>query len=226
MATQAAAPSMSDAAVKAKTGRDWAEWFALLDRAKAQGLPHREIVSLVGDRFGAPRWWRQMITVEYERARGLRVRHETAGGFSVSISKTLAADLARLYGATADAEKRKIWFPEGAFAPTSATPNKYFRGAWKGMARLEINFYAKGADKAQITVQVNKLADAAQVEHERAAWKSALELLISALERPALDKAPAAVPAKRGNAERADRCSSTSPPGRKSRPISPSRKRS
>ena len=30
---------MSDAAIKAKTGKDWAGWFAALDKAGAAGMP-------------------------------------------------------------------------------------------------------------------------------------------------------------------------------------------
>jgi len=77
---------------------------------------------------------------------------------------------------------RKTWFPKGVFEQSSATANKYFRGSWNGGARLEINCYGKGAGKAQINVQVNKLGAEADVEREREAWKAALEKLKSKLE--------------------------------------------
>jgi hypothetical protein len=123
-----------------------------------------------------------MVTVEYERARGLRARHQTASGFSVSISKTIGVELGVVYAATAEARKRKSWFPPGAFELSSQTKDKYFRGSWNGAARLEINFYAKGTGKAQINVQVNKLGTAADVAREREAWKAALEKLKTSLE--------------------------------------------
>ena len=69
-----------------------------------------------------------MVTVEYELARGLRVRHQTATGFSVSASKTIATTLSALYSATASAAKRKQWFPQGELEVSSQTKNKYFRG--------------------------------------------------------------------------------------------------
>ena len=50
-------------------------------------------------------------------------------------------------------------------------------------ARLEVGFYAKGAAKAQVALQVNKLASVDAVEKERAAWKKAfakLETLLTA----------------------------------------------
>jgi hypothetical protein len=123
-----------------------------------------------------------MVTVEYELARGLRVRHETASGFSVSASKTIATSLASLYAATARAEQRKQWFPKGTFELSSQTQDKYFRGSWNKTARLEIGFYAKENGKAQIAVQVNKLAKRSDVDRERAAWKAALAKLQKILE--------------------------------------------
>jgi hypothetical protein len=171
---QAYVPSMSDATVKAKTGKDWAGWFGALDKAGAAKLEHGAIAAILSERHDVPGWWCQMVTVEYERARGLRVRHETAGGFSVAISKTVATNLSDLYAATANATKRKKWFPKGAFEPSSQTKDKYFRGSWKKNARVEMGFYPKGEGKAQIAVQVSRLAKKADVELERAAWKSAL----------------------------------------------------
>lgn len=175
-------PNMSDAAVKAKTGKNWAGWFGALDKAGAAKLKHAQIAELLHERHGVPGWWCQMVTVEYELARGLRIQHQTATGFSVSASKTLTTSLIALYAATASAAKRKQWFPKGEFEPSSQTKNKYFRGAWNGNARLEIGFYAKEGGKAQIAIQVNKLAKRADVDRERAAWKAALGKLQKLLE--------------------------------------------
>lgn len=175
-------PNMSDAAVKAKTGKDWAGWFSALDKAGAAKLKHSQIAALLREKYDIPGWWCQMVTVEFELARGLRVRHQTATGFSVSASKTIATSLSALYAATANAARRKQWFPKGDFAASSQTRNKYLRGAWNGGARLEIGLYAKEGGKAQIAVQVNKLAKPAEVDRERAAWKAALGKLQKQLE--------------------------------------------
>ena len=85
--------------------------------------------------------------------------------------------LCALFAAATDAGTRKAWFPRGAFVETSKTKDKYWRGTWKKDARFEAGFYAKGAGKAQIALQLSKLASAADVEKERAAWKKALEKL-------------------------------------------------
>ena len=173
--------AISDAAVRAKTGKTWRQWFTLLDKAGAAKLDHKSIVTLAARKGDAGPWWRQMVTVEYERARGLRAKHETATGFSVSISKTIASDVAELYAATADARRRRKWAPAGALKVSSLTEDKYLRASWNGTARLEINFYPKPGGKAQITVQVGKLAKKSDVERERAAWKKALVKLESLL---------------------------------------------
>src|SRR5438132_339601 len=112
---QAYVPSMSDAAVKAKTGKDWPGWFSALDKAGAAKLNHRSITDILSTKYGIPGWWCQMVTVEYERARGLRVRHETTSGFSVAVSKTFATSVSGLYEATANSAKREKWFPRGVF---------------------------------------------------------------------------------------------------------------
>src|SRR3984957_294442 len=188
MAKQEQTAGIGDDAMKAKTGKTRAQWFALLDKTGAQRLAHQEITALLGD-FGVGPWWCQMVTVEYERAKGLRVRHQTASGFNASVSKVIGADLAKLYSAIVDVKKRKAWFPDGDVELTSERKDKLFRGCWNGEGRLEINFYSKGAGKAQIVVQVGKLASAAEVAREKTRWKKALDDLKAKLENQPLKSA-------------------------------------
>ena len=68
-------------AVRAKTGKGWAEWFAVLDQAGAAKWPHKEIASFLHEQECGD-WWSQMVAVGYEQARGLRVKHQTADGFT------------------------------------------------------------------------------------------------------------------------------------------------
>jgi len=180
MATKAQAgwkPSISDEAVKAKTGRGWMGWFGVLNKMGATSMAHKEVARALHEKHGAPGWWCQMIAVEYERARGGREKHERPDGYSVSITKVMLAGLPALFAAATDPTLREHWFPPGAVEETSRTKNKYWRGKWKKDGRLEIGFYAKGAGKAQIVIQSSKLADAKAVEKKRAAWKKALARL-------------------------------------------------
>ena len=174
-------PSISDEKVKAATGRGWMGWFVILNRIGATAMPHKDVARLLREKYGAPAWWCQMITVEYERARGGRKKHERPDGYSVGITKVMPVGLSALFAAATGAKTRKAWFPPGAFAETSKTKDKYWRGTWKKDARFETGFYAKGPGKAQIALQLNRLASAADVEKERASWKTALNRLAALL---------------------------------------------
>ncbi len=170
--------SISDEKVKAATGRGWMGWFVILTNMGATSLPHKEVAKRLKAEHGAPDWWSQMIAVEYERARGGRKKNERAGGtFAVNVTKVMAVPLPKLFAAATDPQTRKAWFPPGAFEETSKTADKYWRGKWKKTAKLEFGFTAKGEAKAQIALEIGKLASAEAVEKERAAWKKAVEKL-------------------------------------------------
>jgi len=170
-------PTMTDAAIKAKTGRDWSGWFTALDKAAAAKNDHKAIAALIAGKMGAGDWYGQMIAVSYERARGIRAMNQKCDGeFSVSVSKVMNVPLPRLFkAATAGG-----WFSKSGFQETSKTPGKYWRGKWKG-GQISFNFYPKGADKAQITVDSGKLANEEAVEKERALWKKAIGKLEASL---------------------------------------------
>ena len=51
----------SDEAVKAKTGRIWAEWFKILDKVGAKDWPHKEISVFLHEKQNVPSWWAQMV---------------------------------------------------------------------------------------------------------------------------------------------------------------------
>jgi hypothetical protein len=63
---------ISEAKLVEATGKGWDEWFGILDRWGATDHPHIEIARYLADEQGAPMWWTQSITVEYERARDAR----------------------------------------------------------------------------------------------------------------------------------------------------------
>lgn len=103
---------MSDEAVKAKTGKDWAAWFKILDQAGARKMGHQEIVAVLSDKHGVGPWWQQMVTVTYEKARGLRAKHEKPAGYEISVSRTIAAPVNKIYHAWQDEKERAKWLPE------------------------------------------------------------------------------------------------------------------
>jgi uncharacterized protein YndB with AHSA1/START domain len=169
---------ISSAAVAAKTGKHWAEWFLILNKRGCRGWKHKEIARLVHDELGCPPWWSQMVTVGYEQFHGMREKHEKSGGYSISRSKTLPVPIAELYKWWNDARRRNQWLKESKLTIRKATPNRSLRITWSdGKTNVEVMFYAKGSEKSQVSVQHDKLANAAAGEKMKAYWGAALDRL-------------------------------------------------
>ena len=165
-------------AIRKRTGKTWDQWFAILDRAGAAKLTHKEIVEWLGRRYPVVGdWWTQMLTVGYEQERGLRAKHQKPEGFEISKSKTFDAPLSAVWRLWIDEKKRAGWLKEPKLSVRTATPEKSIRFTWAdGRSILEARFSAKG-DKTQVTVQHGRLADSAQAERMKAFWGKSLDRL-------------------------------------------------
>jgi hypothetical protein len=181
-------PGMSDEAVKAKTGKTWEQWVAALDGLQCHKLAHSEIAVLVERKFGVRDWWSQMVTVGYERLRGLREKHETERGYQVSASKTIEAPAAAAFSAWTDVKIRESWLGKAPLVIRKATPHKSVRVTWEGPTTVEINIYVKGKEKCQVTAQHNKLGTAAAGARQKQFWKGKLEKLKALLEKTRVEK--------------------------------------
>src|SRR5262245_21283016 len=115
------AAEMSDAAVQAKTGKTWDQWFKILDKDGAAAMPHKELAILSSEKRGVGDWWSQVVTVAYERARGLRAKHQTARGYVASRSKTLPVPVAGLFAAWSNPRQRKKWLTDDSFVIRKTT---------------------------------------------------------------------------------------------------------
>jgi uncharacterized protein YndB with AHSA1/START domain len=166
---------MSDAAVQAKTGKTWDEWFKILDKAGGKKMNHKEIVAYLSEKYNVGPWWLQMVTVTYEQARGLREVYQKAKGYSANSSKTIAAPLAKLYKAWSDAKLRRRWLPEKDIVIRTATPEKSMRITWSdGKTSVSVYFLAKGEAKSQVALEHEKLPDAKAVTKMKTYWAEAL----------------------------------------------------
>jgi uncharacterized protein YndB with AHSA1/START domain len=175
---------MSDEAVKAKTGKDWKEWFAILDKAGVRKLSHQEIVKYLHTEQGLGPWWQQMVTVAYEQGRGLRELHQKPGGYEISVSRTINVPLRKLYKAFANEKARKAWLSEDGLVIRKATTDKSMRVTWHdGKTSLEIGFYPKGDEKSQVALQHSKLPDAKASAKMKKFWGGALDRLRATLEK-------------------------------------------
>lgn len=174
---------VSDMTVKEKTGKSWSEWFRVLDRAGAQNMKHAEIVKVLADHHGVGPWWRQMLTVGYERARGLRDRHETTAGYQVGASKTINVPVETLWAAWQDARRRRPWLGNVQLTVRKATEPKSMRITWDDGSHIDVLFQVKGDAKSSVSVDHRKLPDRAHVEAMKTFWRARLGALKERLER-------------------------------------------
>jgi len=149
----------SDESAKAKTGKVWAEWFKILDKAGAKKWSHKEIWTFLSGKHGVTGWWAQMVAVGYEHERGLRQKFQNcAGDFSANSSRTFVVGLGKIYKAWTDDRLRAKWLPGAKIEITTATPGKSLRAKWDGHTRLSVYFYASPGGKTRIAVDHMKLA--------------------------------------------------------------------
>ncbi len=177
-------PRLSGEAVHARTGRTWREWFSILDSAGARKMDHKDIVAYLRRnyrRLGG--WWKQMVAVSYEQARGLREKYERTTGFEISVSRTMTIPVAGLYKAWRDERTRRRWLPAKHIMIRKATANKSIRFAWADrQGSVEVNFYPRGKTKSQVVIQHGKLSDASAAARMKAYWTKTLHRLRRILE--------------------------------------------
>ncbi len=178
----AAVTGTSSAATEKATGKPWAEWMILLDEAGGREMNHKQIVAHLTAHHDVEEWWRQQIAVGYEKSRRLRAHHQMVDGFQISRSRTLAAAAEHVYDAWLNPQTRAGWLPGVEFTIRKTTPPKSIRLKWSDGSRLEVRLMPKGADKTAVTVQHDKIADAATAEAMKAYWVAALDRLQQLLE--------------------------------------------
>lgn len=171
-------PQVSNAAVQAKTGKQWSEWIAVLDEAGARHMDHKAIVAYLKEHHDLEPWWQQMVTVTYEQVRGLRAKHQQSDGYQISASKTVAAPVTTLYAAWQDDALRRRWLPDHNITIRKATADTSMRITWRdGSSSVEAYFSAKGEGKSQVAVQHRKLLSATEAAEMKVYWSNALQRL-------------------------------------------------
>jgi uncharacterized protein YndB with AHSA1/START domain len=181
--TAAAKPDASDGAVEKATGRTWAAWVDLLDRAGGRALDHKGLVQAVrkhGDTHG---WWAQMVAVGYERLTGRRAPGQTTKGYAVSASRTVAVSRERAFAAFDDAKQLRRWLPEKAISVHKSTAPRTARITWRdGSKSVSVNLWAKGDAKCQIALNQGGIASAAEAKRVKAFWQERFDALERVLE--------------------------------------------
>ena len=173
----------SDEKLTDATGNDWQGWLTILDRWGARDHKHGEIAEYLRAEHAVPAWWTQAITNGYERARGLRAKHQQADGFTIYTSKTVATPLDALFDAFVDERTRARWLADGSMSLRGSQRGKVARFDWAdGRTRILVIFEGKGPAKATAHVSHERLPDADAAETAKVAWKERLAALTALLE--------------------------------------------
>jgi hypothetical protein len=174
---------VTDEKLAEATGKDWGAWLSILDRWGARDRKHRETADYLIGEHGVPGWWAQTITIGYERARGLRLKHQQPDGFTIYASKTFPVPVDVLFDAFVDDGIRSQWLTDGPMSVRTADPAKVARFDWDdGSSRILLTFEEKGPGKATAHVAHERLRDSEAAEAEKASWKARLAGLRSFLE--------------------------------------------
>lgn len=169
---------LSDAAVKKATGCTWDKWVFVLDHARAHEWSHRAIADHIHTRYKVPGWWTQMVTVGYERIKGLRdVGQRRDGTYEASKSRTVGAPASVAFKAVADARQRRKWLLDATPTIRTKVPNKSVRMTWEDGTSVEIYLVPKGSAKTQVAIQHTKLASKDDIARRKAYWNQRLSAL-------------------------------------------------
>jgi hypothetical protein len=173
---------MSDAVVKEKTGCQWDRWVKALDHHGAAELSHREIVDLVQKKYKVGDWWSQMVTVGYERIKGLRARGQRRdGSYEATKSRTFNVPIATLHRAFADARMRRQWLNENGLKVRTSAPPKSIRLGLADGSIVAVGFTSKGDAKSMVALSHAKLRSEEESAKVKNYWKERLDALAEVL---------------------------------------------
>lgn len=195
---------VGDDAVAGKTGRGWEEWFEILDAWDAQQKGHPRIAKYLAEEHGLSGWWAQTVTVEYERARGLREVGQRGEAFVATVQRTIRASPERTYAALTEPELLSRWFSPNARADLRVggryensdgdrgeflrlEPPSRLKYTWENPEHapgtvVEVSIDPKGSGKSLVLLEHSGLKNREDFEDLRRGWRWAMDSLRSYLE--------------------------------------------
>jgi hypothetical protein len=169
---------MRDEALKEKTGCTWQRWVHALDALGAERMSHRDIATLVNEKYKIDGWWSQTVAVGYERIKGLRARGQRRNGtYEMTKSRTFNVPVTALFDAWANATVRRRWLNGANVKVRTATAPKSMRLDWTDGGIIAVGFVAKGQSKSAVAVAHTKLPDRATADRLKAYWSERLDTL-------------------------------------------------
>lgn len=172
----------SSDALKSASGRDYAEWYALLDEWGAPGRRYREIADWLTSQ-GMSGWWAQKVIVEYEQARGVRKPGARRDGtYTGGASKTLMVPAEVAFEAVSNAGVRRRWLPEPELTERTSTSPRSARFDAADGTRVNFTIDADGDARSRVAVEQTHLPDPDVANETKAEWRARLTALKALVE--------------------------------------------
>jgi uncharacterized protein YndB with AHSA1/START domain len=205
MATSAEPTAFREETLLAKTGKGRSEWHAILDAFGCKEKGHKATADFLNKEHGVSYWWSQQITIDYERAKGIReVGQRHHKGFAVNVTRTIEAPVEKAWSAWANPAELSTWFTteaqqdfreggsyqnadkdKGVFK--KIVPNQRLEFTWDNEKHspgsiVIVEFMSKGPNKTTVAITHDKLADSQATADMKIGWTWALTSLKSYLE--------------------------------------------
>ncbi|MBM4366986.1 MAG: SRPBCC domain-containing protein [Deltaproteobacteria bacterium] len=188
---------VSPEACKAATGKNFDEWFAVIQGA-GLAAKRRDAIQLIYDQTGRGKdvWWPTTIWVEFERARGVVVKKDgRPEGYNICCTKSFKQPPGESFPHFATEAAFAAWVPGWRGAMAEGSPftvgncsgvvgrirgDKDIRMTWDtagyGPSEIEIQFNVMGG-KTTINFYHKRLATRDEADGLRRAWGEALDRL-------------------------------------------------
>lgn len=194
-----AGKEIRDEAVREATGRTLDQWEKLLDSRGAAKLTHKQIVALLAGEGIESGWWRQSVTVAYEKRKGKRTLGQTSdGAYQIGVQRTLPIPHDEAWKLVTSPEGLRAWLgdvpklamekgetykaKDGAAGEVRvAEPGSHVRLTWQppGWAKpstIQVRVTPAG-ERTKLTFHEERLPSAAEREARRAHFEAAVDAL-------------------------------------------------
>ena len=185
---------ITDAACKKATGKTLKQWFKELDELDGLKIGRRECTQHIYSQHADP-WWPTTIYVEYESHHNVKKKDGLAEGYSICVTKSIAASVATAYktwtttthfaeffgdsGTQSVKEGGEISCKAGCSGKfTRVRPNKDLRFSWehKGCtAPMQVDVqFQDNKGKCLMNVMTSRIQTRAEADGLRNSWTEAL----------------------------------------------------
>jgi uncharacterized protein YndB with AHSA1/START domain len=158
-----------------ETGKTPEEWFAMVDSRLSPQPGRKAVGDFLFKEMKVDAWWVTTLVVGYEAARGIVEKDGRPRGYSICMTKAIAAAPEQVFAAIQEAS----WAGPGTkVAVLKATPGKLLRFALEGPGHpagelVEIKL-TPAAGKCSLVLNYERIQDRGRADGLREAWGAIL----------------------------------------------------